>query len=95
METDSGLVVTQDLALGEDLAKVRTFVTRALGHPVRDNESFFDGGLVSSLFGVQLLTFIEKSCAVEVTDEDLVLDNFASIESICRFVSRKRQCRQM
>lgn len=93
MATNLELVAPADLISGDELARIRAFIARGLGRCVRDEENFFDSGLVSSLFGVELLTFIENSLAVEVTDEDLVLDNFASVRSICGFVSRKRQCR--
>jgi methoxymalonate biosynthesis acyl carrier protein len=49
--------------------------------------------MASSLFGMQLVTFIEKTFELVVMDEDLVLDNFASVENISRFVLRKRACR--
>jgi acyl carrier protein len=91
MATELDLIVPADLTFSDELARIRGFVTSGLGRPVHDGENFFATGLVSSLFGVELLTFIENSFAVEVTDEDLVLDNFASVRSICGFVWRKRQ----
>ena len=71
-------------------AKVRTFITNFLARPISDAEDIFQSGLVSSLFGLQLLTFIENEFGVKVTDEDLDLTNFSSIENICNFVSRKK-----
>ena len=71
------------------VAEVRAFVVRRLERPVADDEDFFKSGTVSSLFGMQLITFLEVSFNLEVADEDLLFDNFASIANISRFVSRK------
>ena len=90
METDTVVLLAPGPIREEDRARVRAFITRSLDRPVRDSEDFFATSLVSSLFGMQLITFIEKSFAVEVTDDDLVLDHFLSIDNICRFVQRKR-----
>jgi acyl carrier protein len=70
--------------------KVRAFITSLLGRPIYDAEDIFRSGLVSSLFGIQLLTFIESEFGLKVVDEDLDLMNFSSIENICNFVSRKK-----
>ena len=70
--------------------KVRAFMTRFLGRPISDAEDIFQSGLVSSLFGIQLLTFIESEFGLIVGDDDLDLMNFSSIENICNFVSRKK-----
>ena len=71
-------------------SKVRAFVTTSLDYESPDAQNIFQSLLVSSLFGMQLITFIEKSFELKVTEEDLVMDNFNSIENISRFVSRKR-----
>ena len=55
----------------------------------KDDENLFDSGLVNSLFAVQLMTFIEKSFAVEVGSEDLDIENFKSLEAMTAFVLRK------
>jgi methoxymalonate biosynthesis acyl carrier protein len=82
-----------DLSQADVASRVRSFVTRSLARNVLDAEDFFETGLVSSLFGMQLVTFLEESFDLKVGDEDLVLGNFASIENISRFVARKRTCR--
>lgn len=72
------------------VSTVRAYIVRSLACDISDTDNFFQRGLVSSLFGMQLITFIEKSFDCEITDEDLVLDNFASIHNISHFVWRKR-----
>lgn len=60
--------------------------TRTLG----DNDDFFALGLVSSLFAMQLVLFVEKEFGIKVANEDLDLKNFRSVEAISSFVAKKR-----
>jgi len=55
-----------------------------------DEDNFFALGIVSSLFAMQLVTYIEKAYHVTFEDDDLDLSNFRSIETIVRFVDKKR-----
>jgi methoxymalonate biosynthesis acyl carrier protein len=91
MATSYDNMAGQALSSAEIVSSVRAFVTRTLSHKVLDSENIFQMGLVSSLFGLQLITFLEEAFGIHVTDEDLDLDNFMSIENITRFVVRKKQ----
>ncbi len=71
-------------------ASVKSFIVKSLARDVRDTEEFFQTGMVSSLFGLQLITFLETSFGLRVLDEDLDLANFASIDNILRFIAKKR-----
>jgi methoxymalonate biosynthesis acyl carrier protein len=55
----------------------------------KDDENLFDSGLVNSLFAVQLMTFIEKTFAIEVGPEDLDIENFKSLNAMTAFVLQK------
>lgn len=50
----------------------------------------FEEGLVSSLFAIELMTFIEKNFAIKVTMEDLDMNNFKTINSIQSFINKKQ-----
>ena len=50
----------------------------------------FQEGLVSSLFAIELMTFLEKNFAVKVTMEDLDMNNFKSVNSITQFIEYKQ-----
>lgn len=47
-------------------------------------------GVVDSMAIFQLIAFLEGSYDIEVEDEDLVPENFATISSIGDLVSRRR-----
>lgn len=54
-----------------------------------DDANLFESGIVNSLFAVQLMTFIEKTFAIEVGMDDLDIENFKSLNAATAFVVRK------
>ncbi len=72
-------------------AKVRAFILASINLPdLSDDDNLFESGIVNSLFAVELMTFLEKNFAVEVTPDDLDIANFQSIEACADFVTRKK-----
>ena len=54
-----------------------------------EDDNLFELGIVNSLFAVQLMTFIEKTFAVEVEMDDLDIENFKSLNAAACFVMKK------
>ena len=54
-----------------------------------DDDNLFESGIVNSLFAVQLMTFIEKTFAIEVGMDDLDIENFKSLNAATAFVVKK------
>jgi len=54
------------------------------------DDNFFDLGYVDSLFALQLVSHLEEAFGIEITDQDLNISNFSSIEAIVKFVDRKK-----
>lgn len=50
----------------------------------------FDEGLVSSLFAIELMTFLEAIFGIKVTMDDLDMENFKSVHTIAQFVRSKQ-----
>ena len=72
-------------------ASVQQFITKSINiQDINDDEDLFDSGIVNSLFSIQLITFIEKTFYLEVTQDDLDMENFKSINAVCNFVRRKQ-----
>lgn len=61
------------------------FQTAAL----KEDDDIFDLGFVSSLFSLQLVTWVEKEFGIRIKDEDLDIENFNTIEAIANLVSRR------
>lgn len=69
--------------------RTRAFLAKYIDKPVRDDEDLFATGLVNSLFAMQLVLFVESEFKIQVSNEDLDLDNFRAIQNIGNFVSKK------
>jgi methoxymalonate biosynthesis acyl carrier protein len=71
--------------------RIRAFVsTQAPGSDVDDDDDLFAGGLVNSLFAVQLVLWLEQTFDLRVENQDLVLATFATINSITDYVAGKQ-----
>jgi methoxymalonate biosynthesis acyl carrier protein len=60
---------------------------------LNDDDDLFESGIVNSLFAVQLMTFIEKTFAMEVEMDDLDIENFKSLNATTAFVLKKTRRR--
>jgi methoxymalonate biosynthesis acyl carrier protein len=60
---------------------------------LNDDDNLFESGFANSLFAVQLMTFIEKTFAIEVGMDDLDIENFKSVNAAAAFVARKNGAR--
>jgi len=54
-----------------------------------DSDNLLETGVVDSLGILEVVTFLESEFKLEVSDEDLVPENFQSIISIAAFVRSK------
>jgi methoxymalonate biosynthesis acyl carrier protein len=71
--------------------KIRAFLRDRTKHPdLADDEDYFQAGFVNSLFAMQLVLFVEKEFQLRIGDDDLVIENFNSINSISALVARKQ-----
>lgn len=73
------------------VASVRNFITGRIDtESVGDDEDIFEAGLVSSMFVMELVLFVEQAFGVEVDGEDLEFDNFRSISAVANFADSRR-----
>ena len=69
---------------------VRSFILSSINLPgLKDDDNLFESGIVNSLFAVQLMTFIERTFAIEVGMDDLDIENFKSLNATTAFVLKK------
>ena len=75
--------------------RTRRFISRLVAvDDFEDDYDIFEGGVVNSLFAMQLVLFVESEFGVSVDNQDLDLSNFRSIGAIANFVDRKRADQQ-
>lgn len=69
---------------------IRSFIVEHTGATeLSDTDDIFERGLVSSMFVMQLVVFVETEFGIAVTGEELVFDNFRTVEAVDALVSGK------
>lgn len=71
---------------------IRDFVVQSLlnGRPVGDDENLLLSGLVDSLGVFTLIAFLEKTFGLTIPLDEVVLENFTSIDTISVYVASKQ-----
>ena len=74
--------------------KIKHFIESKFLHgntktTISANESLLDSGLIDSMGIFELVSFLEKEFGIEVSDEDLVPDNFESLDLIANMVKKR------
>lgn len=73
------------------VVSVRNFILERVDVPsVGDDEDIFEAGMVSSMFVMELVLFVEQSFGIDVDGDDLDFDNFRSIAAVASFVDTRR-----
>lgn len=76
----------------ESKQQVRKFIKSKVGRDdLGDAEDFFELGLVSSMFVMQIVLFLERSFKLVLSGEDLQFEYFRTIDAIDGLVLRKRR----
>jgi acyl carrier protein len=77
-----------------DLSSIKTFIRTEL---IYDDEKDFDEstnlierGIVDSMSLVRLISFLEENYNIQVQDEDIVPENFSSLNTIAGFLARHK-----
>lgn len=55
---------------------------------MEDDTNIFESGLANSLFAIQLVNWVEDEFDISITNEQLDLENFKSINAIANLISR-------
>ena len=73
--------------------RIRSYFARTVAAPASaplgDDDDIFVRGLVSSMFAMQLLAFIEREFEITAERDDLNIANFSSISALTGFVEAK------
>jgi hypothetical protein len=58
---------------------------------IQIDEDIFEGGIVNSLFAMQLVLFLEKKFGIRISGKDLKQINFRTVNAIDNFIDTKLQ----
>lgn len=78
----------------ETKAKLREFITENFlfgsdEDGFKDDDSFLDNGIIDSTGVLELVSYIEEEFDMEVLDEELVPDNFDSLNKLVSYIKNK------
>jgi acyl carrier protein len=59
------------------------------GFNLSDDASFLDEGVIDSTGTLELVTFVEETFHITVADDEIVPENFDSVNSLVAYVQRK------
>ena len=57
---------------------------------IKNNTLLFEEGIFSSMGLLLLIEFIKEEFNIDTKDDELLLENFESIESMSKFIIKKR-----
>jgi methoxymalonate biosynthesis acyl carrier protein len=70
--------------------KIKTFISGNFrNYELQDDDDIFSLGFVNSLFAMQLVMFVEKEFRLKVHDDDLLIDNFRTVNAVMDLVTKK------
>lgn len=71
--------------------KLRKFISGSLSiKRYSDDDSFREGGIIDSVGIIELAQFVEDEFAIILEFEDMVEDNFDSVNKIATFIVKKK-----
>jgi acyl carrier protein len=75
--------------------RIRKFIQTEImkdtsGGELGNSDNLIESGIIDSLGIQQLIMFLEKEYKLDIADDDLVPDNFETIDAIDKFISSKR-----
>jgi methoxymalonate biosynthesis acyl carrier protein len=84
------LMEHQSMGADEIRQKTKAFMAvHCKNYELKDDDDIFSLGFVNSLFAMQLVMFVEKEFRLKVHDDDLLIDNFRTVNSVLELVQRK------
>ncbi|MGO9376870.1 MAG: acyl carrier protein [Syntrophobacteraceae bacterium] len=61
------------------------------GKSLGPDEDLLERGLIDSLGMMKLIVFIEETSGITVNDEEIIPDNFQTLNSMVKFIEQKMQ----
>lgn len=70
---------------------IRAYLQQRIGEDVTftDTDDIFELGLVTSIFAMQLVMYLEREFNISVSNDEMNITNFNSVDNITSFVSGK------
>lgn len=71
--------------------QIRDFLAKYFkDYDLKDDEDIFSLGFVNSLFAMQIVLFVEQQMGISVSNDELELDNFRTINAMTNLIMSKK-----
>lgn len=60
-------------------------------YPYQDTDSFLENGVIDSMNVIELVLFLEQQFGIQVADQEIIPDNFDSIQQLTNFIQSKQR----
>lgn len=68
-------------------SSIRGFLSKITrNQDLGDEQDIFGGGLINSLYSIQLILFLEKEFGISIQSPDLNIENFRTVNALADFV---------
>lgn len=57
---------------------------------IAEDESLIHSGLLDSMAIMKLIAFLEETYTISITDEDMIMENFDSIQTMMNLVNKQK-----
>jgi acyl carrier protein len=97
-QPETGLVATlaglELTAIMDNKTKIKEYISKHIlfsdqGFGYDDDASFLEQGIIDSIGFMELVAFVEKDYHIKVGPQELVPENFDSINKLSRFITSK------
>lgn len=68
--------------------QIKDFLAYRINQEVPSDQDLFRTGLVSSMFAMELVVFLEQTYGIAIVGPDLKLDNFRTVDGMSALVRR-------
>ena len=75
---------TQDILMDY----IRTEILKGRNNGITPNDNLLDSGVLDSLGILQLVAFIDERLGIQVPDEDVVYENFYSVNALSTYLEK-------
>jgi acyl carrier protein len=66
---------------------IKAFVSNFTNKNIEDDTNLFEMGFISSLFGIQLIVYIEKTFEINLVLDDIPLERLQTLENIASLIT--------
>ena len=67
---------------------IKTEILHGRNVDIKEDEDLLSAGIIDSLSILKLVAFVEERFNISVPDEDVVFDNFSSIDALAEYLQQ-------